>query len=139
MRRTLPLVAVLLVVSAGCNSDTPAVPTQPAPITTERFSGTVAPGGRDVHGFTVALSNGLLTLTLTAAAPPANVAMSLGQPDASGVCAPIQNATVVTGAGAAPQISGNVPGGPYCTVVADPGQSNALKDTVSYSLTVTHY
>lgn len=140
MTRLLPLVAVLLVVSAACNSDPPPVPTQPAPITTEVISGTVTPNGRDVHTFNVALSNGLLTVTLSAVTPAGvSVSMSLGQPDQSGVCTPIQNATVVTSAGTTPQISGNVSAGAYCTVVADPGQSNALKDAVTYAITVTHY
>jgi len=141
MTRALPLVVAALVVSAACNSDTPPVPTQPAPVTTEVFTGTVAPGGRDVHNFNVVLSSGLLTVTLTSAAPPPNVvlAVTLGQPDASGVCTALANATALTGASTVPQLSGNVSAGAYCTLVTDPGGAGALSAPVTYSITVTHY
>ncbi len=138
MTRALPLVVAALVVSAACNTDNPPVPTQPAPITTEVFTGTVNPGGRDAHNFNVLLSSGLLTVTLTS---PSNLvlAVSLGQPDSSGVCTPVANATVLTSGSSIPQLSGNVNAGAYCTLVTDPGGAGALVAPVSYSITVTHY
>lgn len=137
MRPALLFLLTLVGVSVACNEDTPPVPTTPAPITTENFSGTVQPGGVDVHAFNVALSNGLLTMTLTSTSPPATIiGMAVGQPDTSGTCVAISGGSVNTAPGANPQISGSVNAGSYCSRVYDPGGLTVL---VTYSVTVTHY
>jgi hypothetical protein len=86
----------------------------------------------------VNLSNGQITADLTAAGPPATIAMGLGLgAPASGVCSLFQGGYIVTGAGSTPQLSGNgFASGTYCVVVADAG--NQLVDA-TYSVTVTHY
>lgn len=135
------LIVVLAALSASCNttdaSSAGTLPPSPAPITTETFTGTVAVGSTNFHSFAVALSNGLLTVTLTAAGPPSNISMglALGTPG-DGVCSQLMNASVRTSAGSSPQLGGTVNAGPYCVAIFDVGNQTA---PVGYALTVTHY
>jgi hypothetical protein len=137
----MALIVVLAALSTACNtsdgSSGGTLPPSPAPVTTETFGGTVAVGGTNFHSFAVALSNGLLTVTLTAAGPPSNISMglALGTPS-NGTCTQLTNATVRTPAGSTPQLGGTVNAGPYCVVIFDVGNQTS---PVTYSLTVTHY
>ena len=122
--------------SSSGSSTSPSTP--PLAPTSETFTGTVPVGGNDVHAFIVNLSNGQVTADLTAAGPPATIAMGLGLGTiSSGVCSLFQNGSIVTPPGPTAQIGGNnFTTGTYCVAVFDVG--NQLAD-VSYSVTVTHY
>jgi hypothetical protein len=129
-----------LLAAAACqtNNDSNAtLPTTPAPVTTERFADTLDIKGRKTHDFTITLSGGLLTVTLTAAGPPANIVMGLAVGTSDGTaCTILTNGTTNTAAGANPQLSGTLNGGRYCVQVSDIGNQTA---PVTYAVTVTHY
>jgi hypothetical protein len=139
MRR---LVCGLAIVVSACggNSDsstTAATPTPTAPASTESFSGTVSVAGNDFHPFTVATAGAALSVTLTAAGPPATifVGLGLGAYDAP-TCTLLNNAYLTTQAGAAPQLSGTAGAGSYCVVVYDVGNQTG---PITYAVTVSHY
>jgi hypothetical protein len=140
MNRARPLVfAVMALLTAGActyNDETIPLPTTPAPVTTERFAGTLGLNEKAVHPFTIALSGGLLTVTLTAAGPPATIPMGLAVGTSDGTnCTILTNGSVTTPAGAAPQLSGTLNGGKYCVQVSNGNQAAP----VTYAVTVTHY
>jgi hypothetical protein len=125
---------------AACNSDSsnnPLVPVVP-PLTTTTYTGTVPVQGLFATSFTV---NGQseLDVTLTAAGPPSNIVMGMfvGQPPTTGssACIALGNATVSTGAGTSPQLSGQVPAGVYCVQVFDIGNQT---EPVNITVTVAH-
>ena len=127
--------------SPGGGSTAPSTPPStaaPLPPTVDTFTGTVHVGGNDSHSFVVALSNGQLTATLTAAGPPPTIAMGFGiGTPANGVCTVASNAAYVGPAGPSPQLSGTgVSGGTYCVMVYDAGNQSA---DVTYTAVVTHY
>jgi hypothetical protein len=142
MKRYLPLIlvsAAMACSSAGSTASSTAPSTSaPLPPTVDTFTGTVHVGGNDSHSFVVALSNGQLTATLTAAGPPATIAMGFGiGTPANGVCSVPTNSTYVGPAGPVPQLSGTgIIGGTYCVMVYDAGNQSA---DVAYTAVVTHY
>ena len=143
MKRYLPL--MLVTAAVACSSSGGSTPSTTAPSNTapraptvDTFSGTVPVGGSDSHSFVVALSNGQLTATLTAAGPPPTVQMGfgIGSP-VNGVCTVTASATYIGPAGSTPQLSGTgVAGGSYCVLVYDAGGQSA---EVTYTAVVTHY
>jgi hypothetical protein len=139
MRPLWPALLALLLFASGCQSspESSDLPFTPTEATTERFSGTVTVGGSAINQFTVALSGGLLTVTLTAAGPPSNIVMGItvGRWDGTS-CTTLQGGTVPASAGTAPQIAGNVDAGRYCLSVFDVGNLSA---PVTFNATVTHY
>jgi hypothetical protein len=140
MKRLFACVALLsLAACSGNSSSSPTTPSSPplAP-TSEMFTGVVPVGGTDIHNFVVNLSNGQVTATLTAAGPPATIAMGLGLGAVqSGTCTPLVNGSIITTPGTTAQLGGsNFASGTYCVAVFDVG--NQLAD-VTYSVTVTHY
>ncbi len=142
MRRLVCGLAVVVASGCGGNSNnsttaTPSTPTPTAAASTEGFSGTVSVGGNDFHPFTVATAGATLTVTLTAAGPPATIFMGLGVGayDAP-TCTLLSNAYLTTQAGAAPQLSGTAGAGSYCVVVYDVGNQTG---PITYAVTVSHY
>jgi hypothetical protein len=145
MKYLLPLVLVAAVAFAGCNtqtadnSTTPTTPTAPT-ITEPAFAGTLSVGQTKVFLFNVT-QLGPLTVTLTAAGPPANVTigLSLGNPTfstAGTTCTPITQTFSAQVGVSAPQISGTTTTtGAYCLAVIDLG--NLTADT-TFSVTVAH-
>ena len=117
--------------SGGGVTTSPSPSPQPK---TETFNGTVAVRACSSNNYTVG-TDGEVDVTLTAAAPPANVSMSvyIGTP-LGGVCSLIQGPTV-TPAGSSPQITGNSTAGTYCVGVCDAGSQTA---PVNYTVTVQH-
>src|SRR5207247_583718 len=105
------------------------------PATTETFTGTVPVAGLDFHTFNAAA--GPLTVTLTAAGPPATITMGvgLGSPTDT-ACTLFSGGTTNAQAGTMPQLSGTLTSsGPLCLeVFALENQSSA----VTYSVTVIH-
>jgi hypothetical protein len=129
--------AVMSLAACGGSSSGGGVTTSPSPTPqpkTETFNGTVAVRGCSANNFTTT-ADGEVDVTLTAAGPPSNVAMSLslGTP-IGGTCSLIQGPTTVS-AGSSPQITGNATTGTYCVNVCDSG---AQTGTVNYTVTVQH-
>jgi hypothetical protein len=121
---------------AGCGSSTPPAATTPTVArTTDTFSGTVAVGGDDFHGFPIAAA-GTVDVTLTAATPPATIVMgvSVGVP-ADGKCTALAGGSTQTPAGTSVQLSGIASPGTLCVDVHDAGGQSA---PVTYTVTVTH-
>ena len=141
MRRLVCGLAVVVASACGGNSNsstaTPSAPTPTTAASTESFSGTVSVAGNDFHPFTVATAGATLTVTLTAAGPPATIFMGLGLGayDAP-TCTLLNNAYLTTQAGAAPQLSGTAGAGSYCVVVYDVGNQTG---PITYAVTVSHY
>jgi len=107
------------------------------PATSENFSGTVQVGGLDAHPFVVALSGGLLNVTLTAVGPPPTIFMGFGVGSWDGTtCTPLAGGSANVQASTTPQLSGTVNAGSYCVMVFDIGNMVA---PVTYSWTMTHY
>jgi hypothetical protein len=130
------LALVAAAVTPACNKSTPTAATTPAATrTTDTFSGSVTPGGRDVHTFPVT-AEGAIDVTLTSVAPASAAVMgiSLGMAGDNG-CAALAGASTLTAAGTAAQLSGIVTAGTMCVDVHDPG---TLTATVSYTVTVLH-
>lgn len=137
MKYSLPILLTLALTMAACSgSDSTATLTTPAATTTtETFTGTVPVGGVSFSPFTVAQA-GTVSVTLTAAGPPATIFMGLGigTPSAS-TCAVITSDSTITPASATAQLSGTVAAGAYCVQVYDVGNQAT---PVTYSVTVAH-
>lgn len=134
----LGALAFALVATVACNngSTTPVL----APATNiETFTGTVpfldTHNGADFHNFAVA-QTGTVSVTLTAAGPPATITegLAVGTPSSSTCSVPPGNATLAV-AGTIAQLSGTLNTGTYCVEVFDVG--NQLVD-ITYSVTVAH-
>lgn len=121
----------------GGSSSSVTAPSATVAVTTESFTGTVTVGGSDSHNFTVALANGQLNATLTAAGPPSTIYMGLGLGAPSGsTCTLITGASLVTQASATAQLSGTAAAGTFCVMVYDAG--NQTSD-ITYAVTVNHF
>jgi hypothetical protein len=132
----VPIVALLLAVSACSKDTTPAPTTTPSvTITTDTFTGTVPLRGSDAKNFSVA-KTGTVNVTLTSASPPSTIVMGLavGIPKDAG-CAPLAGATTNTAAGTIVQLAGTVTPGTLCVQVFDLGTQTA---PVNYTVTVAH-
>jgi hypothetical protein len=135
MKRLYALLLALALASAACKKDD--APTTPsAPTTkTDTFTGTVQVKSSANHTFTVD-NSGQVSVTLTAASPPATIAMGIavGTP-ANGACGRLSGATTTTAAGATAQLTGVVSPGMLCVEIFDVGNQTAA---VTYTVTVTH-
>jgi hypothetical protein len=134
----LTLLTFALTMAVACTSSDPGSTVAPpsATTTTETFSGTVQPNfGVDFHTFTVAQS-GTVSVTLTAAGPPATIFMGvgIGTPSAT-TCAVISADSTIAPASATAQLSGTLSPGSYCVQVYDVGNQVT---PVTYSVTVAH-
>ena len=141
MRRPSIAVSAMLaclVLSAACdNSGSPSTSPTPGVSVTETFNGTVQPMSTDSHNFTITQS-GDVTVTLTAAGPPATIFMGLGvgTPNATdGSCTLLQGASTSAQAGTTPQLAGQATAGTFCVSVFDLGNQTAA---ISYTVTVVH-
>jgi len=145
--RALRLITVLMVVGplaacGGASTSPSTIATPAATIVTETFTGTVQPPvsgvfQQNAHNFTVTTA-GNITVTMTAAGPPATILMGIGvgTPNAAGACVFLSGGTTQGVASATPQLSGALgASGTYCVVVGDIG--NVLQP-VTYSVTVAH-
>ena len=117
----------------------PTSPSNPAS-KNETFTGSVDVAGRAFHPFTVTVTGAAASVILTAAGPPATIAMGLGvgvyvaTPTES--CTLLNNGFTVTPAGTQPQLAGTLTSGSYCVVVYDVGNQTA---PITYSVTVSHF
>ena len=138
MRRGgLALVAVcaLGVAACGGNSTSGTVSAPTTTRNTDTFSGTVQVGGSAFHSFPVT-QTGTIDVDLTAASPPANVAMgvAIGTPGDAG-CTPLAGASGTVVAGPTPQLTGVTTAGTLCVQIRDVGEATG---PVTYTVTVTH-
>jgi hypothetical protein len=134
--RTLVAIGValaLLVPLAGCGSS-PST-TAPSTTVTETFSGTVAVAGSDFHTFSASRA-GDVSVTLTAAGPPATIPMGVGIGIPSGAtCTLVPGASTITAAGTSAQLVGLISNGTLCVQVYDASHQT---DAVTYAVTVVH-
>ena len=143
-RRYLAAVSLLSLITAGCTfgggggtGSTPTAPTTPtSAATTETFSGTVNPGGSDAHNFNVAQTGGQVTVTLTAAGPPATIFMGVGVGTPSGSTCTLIAQSPPSQAGSAAVLSGTAQAGAYCVTVFDIGNQTG---PITYTVTVSHF
>jgi hypothetical protein len=135
--------ALVLVAAAACGggSSDGTISTPSGTVVTDTFTGTVPlpVGGvlqADIHPFTVAVA-GTVMVTLVSAGPPSTITMLLGigNPSSTGSCSLLSGGSTPAVAGSTAQLSGSVPAGGYCVVVADLG--NALQP-ITYTVTVAH-
>ena len=79
--------AIVLAACGGSSGSSNSITAPSAVVTTDTFTGTVDPGGTKVHTFTVT-TPGAVSITMTAAGPPATISMGLGigNPNSAGNC-----------------------------------------------------
>ena len=136
MKRLCAIAVTVALVAVACgdkNTGTTTAPT--ATQKTENFSGTVQVNGSAVHNFTVE-NSGQVSVTLTAASPPANVVMGIGVgTPGDNACGLLSGASVSTSAGSSAQLTGVVSPGMLCVKIFDVGSQTAA---VAYTVTVMH-
>jgi len=145
-RPSLLAFALVAALTAGCTNSTDSstpplgILTLPsnARLTTDRFSGNLAVGGRANHTFTVTTGTQPINVTLTAAGPPPTVALGfgVGTLGTDGVCTPFPNSSVVAAAATRPQLAGTIDAGTFCLTVYDAGNQTG---PVDYAFVVLHY
>ena len=139
MTRLALVVAATAVFCTACGGSSTAPTTlPPAAVTTETFTGTVQVGGQNVHNFTVT-TPGTVSITMTAAGPPATITMGLGigNPNTAGNCIFLSGGTTqATASASTPQLSGALTSsGAYCVAIGDIGNAAG---PITYSITVSH-
>jgi hypothetical protein len=131
-------VIVSAVAACGGSNSTSNIATPSGTLTNDTFNGTVQPGATNVHNFTVT-TPGSVTVTMTAAGPPATITMGLGigNPDGSGNCIFLQGGTTQAIASTTtPQLSGNLTAsGQYCVAIGDIGNAAG---PITYTVVVSH-
>jgi hypothetical protein len=119
---------------AACG-DSPTTPT--STITspeTESYSTLVVPRGTSSYLFKTH-GRGTVSATLSSTTPgSASVGFGIGIPKSNGSGCNL-NSSIVTGAGASPQLAVTAEVGDYCVQVFDPG---TLTDSVAFTVSITH-
>jgi hypothetical protein len=128
-----------LAACGGSTSSANSIAAPSATVVTDTFNGTVPVGSFKIHTFTVT-SPGTVTVTMTAAGPPATITMGLaiGNPDANGNCiflsGGVNNQAIASAT--TPQLQGTLTtSGAYCVEIADVGNAAS---PITYSLAVSH-
>jgi len=137
MRHPLARAAVLvfLALSAGCKSNDTTTTAPTTTTKTETFNGTVPVRSSDMHPFSVTAS-GQVSVTLTAAGPPATIPMGVGiGTPADAACGIITGGSVTAVAGTNAQLTGVVSPGTLCVLVFDVGNQTSA---ITYTVTVSH-
>jgi hypothetical protein len=137
MRHPLARAAALvfLALSAGCKSNDTTTTAPTTTTKTETFNGTVQVRSSDMHSFSVSAS-GQVSVTLTAAGPPATIPMGVGiGTPADAACGIITGGSVTAVAGTNAQLTGVVSPGTLCVSVFDVGNQTSA---ITYTVTVSH-
>lgn len=123
---------VALALAAAACDTIPTAPTEVPGTTTETFTGTLEPGGRVNHPFTVTAAGGV-TVQLTNLNPLDTplIGLAVGQWDGSACSIVVKNDR----AGFGTLIQGNAGPGGFCVSVYDVGN---LLGAVSYTVVVIH-
>lgn len=136
MRRTFygtMLLAAALVV-AGCDNEIEnRTPTEPAPTTTDTFTGTITINGAATHTFTT-VAAGLVTATLVTVTPDAaiQVGLALGTWNTVNCQITLPKDDAVQGIAVIGQVSGQ---GTLCVRIYDVGK---MTEALTYTITVEH-
>lgn len=136
-RRSLisALTVLIVLVCLACGETNPVQPTPP--IINDTFNGTLAPGGRATHAFTIQTAGGLdVTVISLSPDPTITIGVGLGKPAGDGVCTlTLENKA----AHQASLISASVTvAGTYCFAIYDVG-GIAADTTTDYIVTLTHF
>jgi hypothetical protein len=129
------LLLVAAIIAGGCDNDVGNTPTEPAPTTTDTFTGTINVNGAMTHTFPT-VAAGTVTATLSEVTPDNTVAVgfAIGTWNASSsVCQQnIPNDAALQGQ----ILTGSVSGmGTLCTRIYDTGK---LTGAIGYTVTVVH-
>jgi hypothetical protein len=126
------------IAACGGSNSTSTVAAPSATVVSVTFNDVVQPGAQKVHTFNVT-TPGAVSVTMTAAGPPATITMGLGigNPDANGNCIFLSGGTTqATASSTTPQLSGTLTAsGAYCVAIADIGNAAG---PITYSITVSH-
>jgi hypothetical protein len=127
------VLSLFLVSACGDQDETAALPRPDAPPgKLLSFSGTLQPQATDTYTFTVSQSGYVQATLVGLAAPPSTqVAIGIGTPSTTGICA--VNTVVTTVAGPSAQLIGTGIAGTLCVTIRDPGN---LTLPAIYTLTV---
>lgn len=135
---SLALVVAAVAAACGGSNSTSSVSSPSGTLTTQTFTGTVQPGQTVVNDFTVT-TPGSVSVTMTAAGPPATITMGLGigNPDSSGNCIFLSGGTTAAVASTTtPQLTGNLTAsGLYCVAIGDIGNAAG---PIAYTVVVSH-
>jgi hypothetical protein len=125
------VIAACALVASACGGNNPASPSTTSTVTTENWSGVLAPGGASSRSFTVT-NAGTITITMNLAG--ATVGLGVGLPRVTGGGCRV-GVQVVTGASSNPQISTAAEAGLYCVQLFDTG---TLTDPVPFNVKIDH-
>ena len=138
MKRVALVLMAAMAAACGGSSASPSAVAISTTVTTENFGGTLQVGAQKVHTFMVT-SPGAISVTMTAAGPPATITMGLGlgNPDSAGNCIFLSGATAQAIASTTtPQLSGTLTSsGTYCVAIADIGNAAG---PITYTIAVSH-
>jgi len=140
------MIAAGAVIAAGCgSSNQPTAPTETPVLSTETFTGTVQPAGKDSKAFTVTYSSDYsdASITLTAltnasgAAVQTTMGLAFGTIAFDTSCTPAAQLTAPTAAiGQELRTPAVFYSGKYCVSIFDAG---TVTEPLNYSITVKHY
>ncbi len=137
MQRTIfgGLLLTAALVAAGCDNtvENAGTPTQPAPTTTDTFTGTINVNGAQTHTFIV-VASGVVTATLSEVTPDNTIAVGLllGTWNGASCATVVSNTSVLQGNALIANATG---AGTVCVRIHDVGKLTAPLD---YKLTVVH-
>ena len=125
------LAAIAAVLLIGCGGNSGTAPSTTSTITSENWSGVLAPGGTSSRSFTVT-NTGTINLTMNSAG--ATVGLGVGLPRVTGGGCRV-GVQVITGPASNPQISTAAEAGQYCVQVFDTG---TLTDPIPFNVKIDH-
>lgn len=125
------VLAALALLASACGSGNTSTAPSTTTITSENWSGVLAPGGASSRSFSVT-NAGTITITMNQAG--ATVGLGVGLPRVTGGGCRV-GVQVITGASSTPQISTPADAGQYCVQVFDTG---TLTDPVPFNVKIDH-
>lgn len=123
--------AALAVAAGACGGGNSGTSPSSTTVTSEDWSGVLAPGGTSSRSFTVT-NAGTISITMNSAG--ATIGLGVGLPRVTGGGCRV-GVQVITGPGPNPQISTAADAGQYCVQVFDTG---TLTDPISFDVKIDH-